>query len=107
MKVNIDISVFIRSGGSFGHISGVLDLDLLPAVGDTLSFAVPRDPAVRKPDAFLGLLRVDDRVFDVANRSNVTLMLEDLYFDSAELAQEAGRYLESAFGLAVHAHQLP
>jgi hypothetical protein len=104
MKLHIDISIFIRSGGSFGHVSGTLELDTLPAVGDTLSFAVPRDPTVLKPQAFLGLLRIEDRVFDVANPSAITLMLEDLYFDSAEIAREAGNYLEKAFGLAVHVH---
>ena len=104
MKVNIDISVFIRSGGSFGHISGSLELDTLPSVGDTLSFAVPRDTAVLKPLTFLGLLRIEDRVFDAAGQATVTLMLEDLYFDSAELAQEAGRYLDRAFGLELSVH---
>jgi len=102
MKLNIDISVFIRSGGSFGHVSGTLDLETLPAVGDTLSFAVPRDAAILRPPAFLGLLRVEDRVFDVANQATITLMLEDLYFDTVEIAQAAGHYLEKAFGLAVH-----
>ena len=104
MKLNIDISVFIRSGGAFGHVSGTLDLDTLPAVGDTLSFAVPRDASIPKPHAFLGLLRIEDRVFDVANQASITLMLEDLYFDSADVAREAGNYLEKAFGLAIHVH---
>jgi len=101
MKLQIDISIFIRSGGSFGHVSGELDLDTLPAVGDTLSFAVPRDASIPKPHEFLGLLRIEDRVFDASNQSMISLMLEDLYFDSTEIAQEAGSYLERAFGFVV------
>jgi len=104
MKINIGISIFIRSGGSFGHVSGTLDLDTLPVVGDTLSFADSRDSTILKPHAFVGLLKVEDRVLDASNQATPTLMLEDIYFDSAEIAQEAGRYLESAFGLAVHVH---
>jgi hypothetical protein len=104
MKVHIDISVFTRPGGPFGHISGDLDLDILPVVGDTLSFAVPRNASVAKPHAFLGLLKVEDRLIDASNQAMVSLALEDLYFDSVEIAQEAGRYLEKAFGLAVQVH---
>ena len=75
MKFNIDISVFIRSGGSFGHVSGTLELDILPLVGDTLSFAMPRDVSLRKPHTFLGHLKVEDRVFDVTGQVGASLML--------------------------------
>ena len=104
MKLNIDISVFIRSGGSFGHISGTLELDMLPSVGDTISFVDARNTTVPKPHAFLGLLRVEDRVISAAGGAPVSLMLEDLYFDAVEDAQLTGRYLESGFGFALHIH---
>jgi len=104
MQFNIDISVFMRSGGAFGHISGMLELDMVPSVGDTLSFVDAKPGATARPHAFVGLLRVEDRVLSAGSRAPVSLMLEDLYFDSAEDAQEAGRYLESGFEFVLHVH---
>jgi len=104
MIVSIDFSIFIRSGGSFGHVAGRLELDAAPSVGDTVSFTTPRDAAIAKPHAFVGLLTVEERVFDAANRAPLALMLEDLYFDSEEAAREVIPYLEGGFGLAVQVH---
>jgi hypothetical protein len=104
MKFNIDISVFLRSGGPFGHVSGTLELEVAPSVGDTLSFVKPGDAGQSRPHAFAGLLRVEERVISAAGGAPVSLVLEDLYFDSAEDAQETGRYLESGFGFALHVH---
>jgi len=99
MKFHIDISVFLRSGGPFAHIAGTLELDMVPSVGDTLSFVTPKETGATKPHAFVGLLRVEDRVISAAGGAPASLVLEDLYFDSAEDAQDTARYLESGFGL--------
>jgi hypothetical protein len=104
MIVSVDFSIYIRSRGSFAHVSGRLEMDAAPSVGDTLSFTTPRDAAIAKPHAFVGLLTVEERVFDAANRAPVALMLEDLYFDSAEAAREVIPFLEGGFGLSVQVH---
>lgn len=104
MKFSIDISIFIRSGSPFGHVSGALELAMVPMVGDTVSFVDAGATSAPKPHAFLGLLKVEERVIPAAGGATVSLVLEDLYFDSAEDAQDAGRYLESGFGLVLQLH---
>jgi hypothetical protein len=104
MRIGIDVSIFTRSGGSFGHATGTLDLDLIPEVGDTLSFVFPNIAGAAIPRGFAGVLKVSDRVIDAAGKAPITLMLEDLMLSSVEDARAVSKYLADGFEVIVDVH---
>ena len=104
MKIDIDISIFIRASGSYGHATGTLELPLVPSLGDTMSFVFAASTEAVKPSGFTGLLKVGDRIVDVAGKLNVTLILEDLTLESLKDAEEVAKYLATAFGIITDVH---
>jgi hypothetical protein len=104
VKVQIDISIFTRADGSYGHATGAIEMEVVPQVRDTVSFVFARTPNTHIPLGFSGLLKVESRLIDAAGRLPVTLMLEDLNLETVEQARKVATYLESGFGIDVHVH---
>jgi hypothetical protein len=103
MKLTIDISVFVADTLSWGRVWGSAEFPEVPAIGATVSFAIPLKKAVPLPDGFTAELRVDSVVFrpNVKDETAVMLFLEDLVLESTEQADAVTKYLEQSFGLFV------
>ena len=78
MKVTVDFSILTKSSGAFANATGTLELEMLPHIGDTISFAFPKDTALARAPGFTGMLRVRDRVLDAGGALNISLALDDL-----------------------------
>jgi hypothetical protein len=103
MIIYIDVSVFSEEGGACGNVSGKLELQMVPQIGDSVSFtfsAKNKDAVL--PTDFDGILTVTDRVVS-ANVENqevlASLSLSDVMVPTRESALKVMDYLESAFGL--------
>ncbi|HEV7606576.1 MAG TPA: hypothetical protein VGO61_04530 [Steroidobacteraceae bacterium] len=101
MKIEIDISIFTSSDGAFGSATGSIELEVVPQVGDTISFVFPKAPGVLPLAGFAGLLRVTDRVFSAGGGSKISLALEDITVPNADAARAVAEYLDKGFGLGV------
>jgi hypothetical protein len=99
MKFSIDVSIFTQSNGAFGNVTGTIELDAAPQIGDTISFAFPKIADLARAAGFTGMLRVRDRVFNVGGGSNIALSLEDLELSTVEEARAVAEFLEKGFGL--------
>ena len=99
MKVNVDFSVFTKSSGAFGQVSGEVYLTMVPNSGDLLSFV-----ASGKHDVFVhgftGLLDVTSRVIAV-NREDqqLALGLRDVVMPTEDDALRLMKYFESEYGM--------
>ena len=82
MKVIVDATIVTREAGSFGNVSGSIELSAEPRIGDTISFNTERAGA-EIPPGFNGLV----------------IELEDIEVQSVEDAQALIAYLEHAFKL--------
>jgi len=102
MKVTVDFSIFTKSGGAFANADGTLELDVLPQIGDTISFAFPKEAGLTRVPGFAGMLRVRDRVLDAGGASGISLALDDLVMPTVGEADSVAEYLEKGFGLAVN-----
>lgn len=101
MKVAVDISIFTSAGGAFGNATGTMELDIVPQVGDTISFVHPKVTGLSPVAGFTGLLRVTDRVLNGAGGSEVSLALDDIIVPTLEDARALVKYLEKGFGLGI------
>ena len=99
MKVIVDASIVTREAGSFGNISGPIDLSAEPRIGDTISFSTSRT-GVEMPPGFNGLVRVKNRVLTAGGDPHGPLIeLDDINVETVEDAQALIAYLEQAFKL--------
>ena len=99
MKVIVDASITTREAGSFGNISGPIDLSAEPRIGDTISFSTSRT-GVEMPPGFNGLVRVRTRVLTAGGDPHGPLIeLDDINVETVEDAQALIAYLEQAFKL--------
>jgi hypothetical protein len=99
MKVIVDASITTREAGSFGNISGPIDLSAEPRIGDTISFSTSRT-GVEMPPGFNGLVRVRNRVLTAGGDPHGPLIeLDDISVETVEDAQALIAYLEQAFKL--------
>lgn len=99
MKVIVDASITTREAGSFGNVSGSIDLSAEPRIGDTISFNTEKK-GVEIPPGFNGLVRVRKRVLTAGGDPHGPLIeLEDIEVESVEDAQALISYLEHAFKL--------
>lgn len=103
MKLTIDVSVFVTNTLSWGRVWGPAEFVAVPALGATISFAVPRNAAIPVPVGFSAELKVEAVVFrpGVADETGVMLFLEDLVVESTEQGNAVAEYLGRAFGLFV------
>ena len=99
MKVIVDASITTREAGSFGNVSGPIELSAEPRIGDTISFASEK-ASVEMPPDFNGLVRVKNRVLTAGGDPHGPLIeLDDLQVETVEDAQALIAYLEQAFKL--------
>lgn len=99
MKVIVDASITTRDAGSFGNISGPIDLSAEPRIGDTISFNSSKT-GLEMPPGFNGLVRVKNRVLTAGGDPHGPLIeLDDIQVETVEDAQALIAYLEQAFKL--------
>jgi hypothetical protein len=99
MKVIVDASITTREAGSFGNVSGPIELSAEPRIGDTISFASEK-ASVEMPPDFNGLVRVKNRVLTAGGDPHGPLIeLDDIQVETVEDAQALISYLEQAFKL--------
>lgn len=100
MRVHVDISVFTAESGSFGVVSGFLDMPIAPFVGDVVSFSSPKTGVLFPADTlFQGGLHVTDRVISVnMNEDSVMVCLEDLNLRTDADASDCVAYFQKGFG---------
>jgi hypothetical protein len=101
MKIAIDASIFTKEAGSFGKLSGPLELPCEPQIGDTISFIFPKNKAVLPLPGIAGQYRIEDRILGVYEGAEVIVMLEDITVDSIAQARALSDYLERGFDLVV------
>jgi len=99
MKVIVDATITTREAGSFGNVSGPIDLSAEPRIGDTISFNTSK-ASVEMPPGFSGLVRVKNRVLTAGGDPHGPLIeLDDIAVETIEDAQAVISYLEQAFKL--------
>jgi hypothetical protein len=101
MKFSIETLICTNSDGAFGNATGTIELDVVPQIGDTISFAFPKAKGLARVVGFTGMLWVKDRVLNAGGGSNVSLALEDLLVGTLKEARAVAEYLEKGFGLSV------
>jgi hypothetical protein len=105
VRLNIDFSVFLPTS-SVGVVSGTLEFQTLPRVGETISFVRPKPGVlpVRVP-GFAFLLKVED-VLHTANPGGelVSLSLEDLTLEHMRDVDVLAQFLKDGFGLNFDRH---
>jgi len=102
MKIAIDISISTSAGRAFGNASGTLEFDVVPQIGDTISFAFPKAQGLAPVAGFTGILRVRDRVLSASGELGISLVLEDIVVPSVDHARAVAEYLEKGFGLGIN-----
>ena len=103
MKLTIDASVFVATTLSWGRVWGSVEFPAVPAIGTTVSFAIPVKGGVPLPNGFTAELKVESVVFrpNVKDETGVMVFLEDLVVESSEQAAVVTKYLERSFDLFV------
>jgi hypothetical protein len=101
MKLSIDISIFTDSDGAYGQVMGSITVDIVPQIGDSISFLFPLVQVTERSMAFPGLLRVKDRIFNAAADSSVALSLEDVVVPTREDADVVAKLMETGFRFTV------
>lgn len=101
MRVVIDISVFSDESGSYGVVSGPLDVEIVPVVGDVVSFSGAKAGTLfPSGTSFRGALRVTDRVVPAnEGQGDVLVCLEDLKLRTDADASDCMSYFQNGFGL--------
>jgi len=101
MKVHVDFSVYTDEDGSFGGVSGEIEVITLPQIGDSVSFMFSSKGIVIDPEVgFRGMLDVTSRII-LANHEDQKLMLtlSDVVVKTRADALQLVKYFEDAFGL--------
>lgn len=101
MKVNIDFSIFTEAGDAMGNVVGVLNFQVTPEIGDTISFGFPKNklpfPRIKK---FNGMVKISNRIISPNQECDeVLLSLEDVVIVTKEEGRMLIDYLESGFDL--------
>lgn len=106
MKVRLDFGIVVSPGNAIGNASGEISAEIVPNIGDTISFMNSEVGAAIPGGASQGgLLRVVDRVFD-ANGGEVLLSLEDMEIANEKAMVDIISYLERCHMLVVDYYQL-
>lgn len=107
MKCSIDSSLLTKDGQALGRIHGSLAFTAVPAIGSTVSFMHPKEPASPPMvDGFNGLVRVSEVQF-AANREfdGVQVLLEDIVVPGRSEGLKLAEFLENGFGLYFDEYQ--
>jgi hypothetical protein len=95
-SVYVDVSLFTKED-AFGRISGVLELAVIPQIGDWLSFDFPKrgEQTVHSP----GIVKVTDRIISANGDEQVQLSLDDITVATSDDARAVMTFLEKSYGL--------
>jgi hypothetical protein len=100
MRRNVDFSIFIGPEGSYGVITGVLEVPGAVTEGGTVSISSGSGGNILPPlDGFDGQLKVEKIVFGTDLGIEDTMVFEDLVLGSEKDAEILVGYLESEFDL--------
>lgn len=98
MKIFVDASVFTEESGSYGRISGFLEVAECPPVGGSIDLS-SRIGAVQ-PRGSVPQFKVASWIRSTATAKSAPLLeLEDLCVETDDQARELIAYLEAAFSL--------
>ena len=99
MSIDIDFSIFTSAPSAEGVISGKIELNALPRIGDIVSFlASPNGHKFPAASEFNPLLNVE-KVIHQVNSQAVTLQLQDVVLPNKASVAEVTAFLEQGFGL--------
>ena len=108
MRVYIDISVFSSPTESYGVINGDMEMDVIPRVGESISFAFPINKEIMPLSAswFLGALKVTDITHrPTSSGTSVLVCLEPVILTSIDQCKALSDYMEKGFVLGTDEHQ--
>jgi len=92
MKINIDFSIFCSTTSTYGYVTGLLDFNEIPRIGETVKLF----DIENQIDEFDGALKVESFVSD----HNV-LGFEPVVLSSLIMADSLAEELETKYGLFV------
>ena len=103
-RVYIDISVFTPTS-SVGVVNGHLDLAVVPAEGEVVTFDMPKSPTLPLDvPEFTTRIVVEHVLPPTPGGSEVALSLADVTLATRADALKVARYLEQGFGLHFNEH---
>ena len=98
-RVYVDISIFTPSN-SVGVISGYLNIDIVPAKGESLSFENPITPNIQLSTSnFNKSIEVKYVSPPVAGTKELLISLADITVPTRVEAMKVANYLQQGFGL--------
>lgn len=98
MRTNVGFPIFWSGNHGGCNVSGALELDPVPAVGDRVALLAPGEPLPHV--GFSGQLQVEQRIIHAGGGGGVDLLLEPVVVDTEVQAQMLRQYFERVFGLA-------
>ena len=99
MRIHIDFSIFTSTPSAEGLISGKIELNILPRIGEIVSFlASPNEHKFPATSGFNPLLKVEN-VIHCVNSQEATLELQDVVLPNKKSVTEVTAFLEQGFGL--------
>jgi hypothetical protein len=101
MKANIDIEIMLYPENAFGNVSGSMSFTEIPAVGDSISFLMPKELIkLQKMKNFTGILKVQSKMFLVNTlNTDPVLGLGTIIVEDTGSAKALMEYFEIGFGL--------
>ncbi len=106
MKVVVDASIFTREDGSFGNVSGAVELSYEPHAGDLISFH-PTAASGPFPPGFTGMVEVTQRIHSAGGDPHGLLVsLEDITVQTIRDAQRLAEFFQAGFALHVNVYDV-
>lgn len=101
MIIKLDLSIYIKTGISYGQITGVIESCVSPFSGSLISFQNPIKQTTLHPFGFWGGFLEVDKILIIPQPSKIgdlLISLKDIVFNSEEDARCFTAYLEEGFG---------
>ena len=99
MRIDIDFSIFTPAPSSEGVISGKIEVNELPRVGEMVSFSfAPNESKFPLESGFNPLLKVENVIHN-ANGQSAAVQLQNLILPNKKSVIEVTAFLEQGFGL--------
>lgn len=96
MKIDIDFSIFDSPVTAYGNVTGDIEVQSIPSVGDVVELLSGK--AIPSFKGFSGKMKVNS-VIKVEGIDTLVFGLEDVVVESRAIAEELARWLESELGL--------
>lgn len=97
MQIDIDFSIFDSPSTAYGNVTGSVEVQSPPSVGDVVDLCAAGHP-LKSVGGFSGKLKVIS-VTQVDDSGDLLYGLEDVVVTSRVEAQELGKQLETELGL--------